>query len=175
MNDFLLIALNDLPSGKTFLGGVVGRKFFASFENSEILDADVAVSLCLEKGGSRIGVDIDIRGTVTVACDRCLGELRLPVDETVLLEVRFGECPEPEECTRDGREVLYLAQSDTELDLSQTVYDYICLSLPIQRHHGDGECDPEVVRHLCIQDTRPAEDAHNSPFASLGSLLSDKL
>lgn len=174
MNDFLQIALNGLPSGKTFLEGRLDGKFFANFENTEILDADVSVGICLEKSGSYIGIDIDIDGTVTVECDRCLEDLVLPVERTIMLEVKFGS--EGSDSSADGeREVLFLSQDNTELDLSQIVYDYICLSLPIQRHHRDGECNPEFVKYLCFQDESEPRDSANedSPFAALGGLFKD--
>lgn len=175
MNDFLLIALNGLPSGKTFLEGKLDEEFFASFENTEILDADVSVGVCLEKSGSYTGIDISVRGTVTVECDRCLEALELPVERDILLEVKFGK--DGSDGSGEGeREVLFLSQDNAEIDLSQTVYDYVCTSLPIQRHHKDGECNPEVMKYLCIQDeSEPrASQMEDSPFASLGSLLNER-
>lgn len=172
MNDFLQIALNGLPSGKTFLEGQLDGKFFANFENTEILDADVSVRLCIEKSGSYTGIDIDIDGTVTVECDRCLEDLAIPVEQTILLEVKFGS-EESDSSAEGEREVLFLSHDNTEIDLSQIVYDYICLSLPIQRHHRDGECNPEFVKYLCFQDESEPRDSakEDNPFAALGELF----
>lgn len=176
MDKFLLVALNGLSSGKTVFEGRLGKEFFAEYGNAEILDADVLVTTAVEKSGSYVGIDITLDGTVTVECDRCLEDLVLPVERTVLLEVKVGEGQTQEQ--QDGeREVLYLSQDNTEVDLSQTVYDYVCLSLPLQRHHGEGGCNPAALRHLCgfgegsQEGGKSSEAAGESPFAALKGLF----
>lgn len=176
MDKFLLVALNGLSSGKTVFEGRLGKEFFAEFGNAEILDAEVNVTTAVEKSGSYVGIDITLDGTVTVECDRCLEDLVLPVERTVLLEVKVGEGQTQEQ--QDGeREVLYLSQDNTEVNLSQTVYDYVCLSLPMQRHHEDGGCNPEALKHLCgfgdesAESVESSEEHGESPFAALKGLF----
>ncbi len=182
MEKFLLVALNGLPSGKSNFGGRIGEEFFAGFGNTEILDADVEVRASVEKSGSYVGIDLLLKGSVTVSCDRCLEDLSLPVSRTVLLEVKTGA--EASEDQQDGpREVLYLSQDNTELDLSQTVYDYVCLSLPLQRHHEDGGCNPEAIKHLCgfgkddcsqSSQSSPSSQESANPFAALKGMFDNK-
>ena len=38
--------------------------------------------------------------------------------------------------------------SEGELDLKQYIYDYVCINLPLQRVHREGECNAEVMRIL---------------------------
>lgn len=179
MENFLLIALNGLPSGKTVFEGRLGKEFFVEFGNSEILDADVNTIVTVDKSGSYIGIDMMLEGYVTVECDRCLEDLVLPVSRTVLLEVKFG-ADEAQEQQDGEREVLYLSQDNTELDLSQTAYDYVCLSLPLQRHHGEGGCNPEALKHLCgfgNDEGTPADSptvSPESPFAALKGMFSEE-
>lgn len=178
MEDRLTIALNGLAQGKIGFNWSLGEKFFGAFDNQEILDADICVEAVVEKSGRYVGVDCCIRGSVTVPCDRCLDPVKLPIDESVLLSVKFtqgqGEDAVPQ---TDGREILCLSEEDTELDLSQTVYDYICLAMPMVRVHEDGECNPEVVKYLCDDaDRTEAEEqpsSMDSPFAALKTLLKD--
>lgn len=179
MENFLLIALNGLPSGKTVFEGRLGKEFFVEFGNSEILDADVKTMVTVDKSGSYIGIDMMLEGYVTVECDRCLEDLVLPVSRTVLLEVKFG-IGEAQEQQDGEREVLYLSQDNTELDLSLTAYDYVCLSLPLQRHHGEGGCNPETLKHLCgfgNDEGTPADSptvSPESPFAALKGMFSEE-
>lgn len=175
MDGFLLVDLNGLSSGKTCFEGRLGREFFAEFGNGEILDAGVDVRVTVEKGGSRIDVDMSLDGNVTVECDRCLEDLVLPVSRTVLLEVRFSDGGAQEQ--QDGeRETVYLAEDDTVLDLRQVAYDYVCLSLPLQRHHGEGGCSPEVLKHIRgLADDASEKNApgkvSDSPFAALAGMF----
>ena len=74
-----IVPLSGLASGKTHFRWQAEGQFFSGFENSEILDADLVVDVEVDKSGRFTGVDLGIRGTVVVACDRCLGDLVLPV------------------------------------------------------------------------------------------------
>ncbi len=182
MENFLLIALNGLPSGKTVFEGRLSKEFFVEFGNSEILDADVRTVVTADKSGSYVGIDMTLEGNVTVECDRCLEDLVLPVRRTVLLEVKFGD-GQAQEQQEGEREVLCLSRDNAELDLSQTAYDYVCLSLPLQRHHGEGGCNPEALKHLCGfgggSESGPVpgasrEAGSDSPFAALRGMFSEE-
>ena len=83
-----IVPLNGLASGRTPFRWHAGGQFFSGFENSEILDADLVVDVVVEKSGRYVGVDVDIDGTVVVACDRCLGDLELPVSVSPSFSVK---------------------------------------------------------------------------------------
>ncbi len=122
-----VVRLPDLgPGGKLFEWSA-GREFFESFGNSEILDADIAVAATVKGRGLTVAVACEIGGSVTVECDRCLEDLRIPV------ETSFEETFTPD---------------SGELDLSQDIYDYICTSLPLRRVHPEGECNGETTKYL---------------------------
>lgn len=97
-------------------------QFFASFENSEIKDADLDIAVDIDNDEFEIAVECRIQGTVTVICDRCLEDLVLPVSTSF--------------------------EEDETLDLNQDIYDFVCLSLPMRRVHPDGECNEETLRYL---------------------------
>lgn len=97
-------------------------QFFASFENSEIKDADLDIAVDIDNDEFEIAVECGIQGTVTVICDRCLEDLVLPVSTSFV--------------------------EDETLDLNQDIYDFVCLSLPMRRVHPDGECNEETLRYL---------------------------
>ena len=135
----------------------------------------MVVDVVVEKSGRYVGVDVDIEGTVVVACDRCLGDLELPVSVSPSFSVKFGEAPEDKSFGAEGdREILFLPESDTDMDLSQIVYDYVCTSLPLSRVHPEGERDPETVKYLGSEtdgdEEEPASQEGN-PFAALKDLL----
>ena len=71
-------------------------------------------------------------------------------------------------------ETLTPGAGDVEWDLSQAVYDFVCLSLPLQRLHPEGECDPNTVRFLSHKEQGNEEAANNSPFAALKGLFDSK-
>ena len=171
MIDRFIIPLNGLATGKNEFSWTVGKEFFESFDNSEMLDAQIDAQVVVEKSGRYVGVDCEVFGNVVVECDRCLGELELPVDVEIRLSVKYGEEDSLEESQPGEREVIFVPDTEAELDMSQIIYDYVCLSLPMQRVHDEDECDPEAMRHLVAEELISVQDDANYPFASLKSLL----
>ena len=122
-----IVGLIGLKPGVSHYEWRADGRFFEEFGNSEILGADILVNAELRFHGTTADVRCEISGAVTVACDRCLEELEIPV------ETSFEESYAPE---------------GAELDLSQDVYDYVCISLPLKRVHPDGGCNQETVGYL---------------------------
>jgi len=171
MKEDFIIPLNGLQAHQSGHSAHVGKEFFEEFENDQILDADVKVNATVEKSGKYVGIDLDLEGTVTVPCDRCLEPLTLPVDEHPCFSVKFSDtASEGDYDESSGREILVLPESDAFLDLGQIVYDYVCLSVPIVKTHPEGECNPETVKYLC----RESPSAASGAFSSLQELLKKK-
>ena len=173
MEDKFIIPLNGLAAGENEFSWHVGKEFFDSFENAEILDAQLDADVIVEKSGRYIGVDCDVRGTVTVECDRCLDELDMPVDVEILLSVKYGMEENSEDPQPGEREVIFIPDTDAEFDMSQIIYDYVCLSLPMQRTHAEGECNPDAMKcyGAPVEDVDTLEETENNPFASLKDLF----
>ncbi len=110
------------------------------------MDAGLRIVATASQSGGFIGVRCDICGSVTVACDRCLEALVLPVETFFRLSVKFGPGEERTE-TEDG-EIVMLPYGEADLDLSQFIYDYVMTSLPMQRVHPDGECNELTLKYL---------------------------
>ena len=135
------IAYRGLKNGTHEFRFEVGKPLFEAFESSEIKDGRCVVEVTLERGETMLTADVRI----TVACDRCLEDCRIPIDFEGPLLVKFSD--EPREY--DG-EVLWLLPGEDEVDLSQYIYESIVLSLPYQRVHPEGECDPEMLKRFRI-------------------------
>ena len=173
MNDGFIIPLNGLTTGQHEFDWTVGKEFFETFENTEILDAEFDTTVVVEKSGRYVGVDCDVAGTLTVECDRCLGELQMPVDVEIRLSVKYGSEESSDEHQEGEREVIFVPEDNAELDLSQIVYDYVCLSLPMQRCHEPGECDPAAMKYFGVSEEEPEveEDDMANPFAALKDMF----
>ena len=71
--------------------------------------------------------------------------------------------------------MIFIPETQAELDMSQIIYDYVCLSLPMQRVHEDGECNPEAMKYYGgaveeVEDEAGA-DAGENPFAALKDMF----
>ncbi|MBO5418516.1 MAG: DUF177 domain-containing protein [Bacteroidales bacterium] len=172
MNERFIIPLNGLAAGENLFFWKAGKEFFDSFENSEILDAHLDADVRVEKSGRYIGVDCDVTGAVVVECDRCLDELDMPVDVEIRLSVKYGSEDSSEEQSSD-REIVFIPETDAELDMSQIIYDYVCLSLPMQRVHPEGSCNPEAMKYFCspVGCDEGAEKCDSNPFSALKDMF----
>jgi len=152
----IIIPLNGWASGERKFRFSVGTEFFQMFDNQDVLAADVDVEVSVVKEGSqKVEANLHLAGDVTVPCDRCLEPVAIGIENTP------SESFSPEALGDDW-------------DLSQVVYDYICLSLPLQRVHPEGKCNPDTVRYLNQDGRKDEEAAVNSPFAALKGLLDEK-
>ena len=118
----------------------VDDALFQAFEGSEVKHGTAKVSIELTKAASMLTLDVEIRGEVTVECDRCLDDCILPIEFDDQIHVKFSE----EEIEFDG-EVLWLNPSEGEIELGRYIYDSIVLSLPYSRVHAEGDCNPDML------------------------------
>ena len=154
--DSFIIPLNGWAAGEREFRFHADTEFFQKFDNTEILDADVNVEIRVTKEGmQKVEAVLRLQGTVTVPCNRCLEPVVIPVEA-------------------NPSEVLAPGEEEVDWDLSQAVYDYVCLSLPLQRVHPEGECNPDTVRFLSRRECGNEEAASNSPFAALKGLFESK-
>ena len=137
------IAFKGLKNGHHEFRFEVGKSLFEAFESTEIKDGACEVAVDMERSDAMLLLDIRITGHVVVACDRCLEDYRIPIDFRNSLPVRFSE-------QEHEGEVLWLVPGEDEVDLAQYIYESIVLSLPYQRVHPDGECDPDMLGRFRI-------------------------
>ena len=174
-NKDFIIQIKGLKIGKYEYDFPIDGSFFSEFGNTQILDAEVDVKIIIERGGGWMNVTCIAEGELTVECDRCLDELDLPVDFTASMAVKFAKTDDDPQ----SDEFLVVDPTDGELDLRQFIYDYICVNMPLQRVHPDGECNPVMMEKLggLGTDKRADEENNsnsNSPFGMLQQLLNDK-
>jgi uncharacterized metal-binding protein YceD (DUF177 family) len=74
------IQFSGLKSGKYEFNYVLDGSFFEDFENEELQDGKVVFAVNLEKNDRLLMIKFTWKGTVKSVCDRCLGELEVPVE-----------------------------------------------------------------------------------------------
>ena len=85
---------------------------------------------------------IHSEGMVLVPCDRCLADIELRIDTTDQISVKLGE-----EYADEG-EVVVIPENEGVIDISQYVYEFIALSLPLKLTHEPGKCDEAMIAKL---------------------------
>ena len=123
--------------------------FFENLDYSEIKQGNITVLLKLLKQSTMMVLNFEISGTVKMNCDRCAAEFDLPINGNYKLIVKIGG----NDSTGEDDDIITIAANEHELDLSQYIFEYITLSLPIKRVHPDNKkgksnCDKEMLKKL---------------------------
>jgi len=140
------IAYKGLKTGIHDFRFEVGKALFEAFESSDIKDGNCVAEVRMDRQETMLQLNVRIRGDVTVPCDRCLEDCHIPIDYDADLIVKFSDEVHDD---FDG-EVMWLLTGEDELNLAQYIYESVVLSLPYQRVHPEGECDPEMMRRFRI-------------------------
>lgn len=166
------IPLAGLKQGISEYSFVAGNEFFDSFESSEIKKGNVDIHLTLHKNPGSLSLDLSISGNVEVSCDRCLGLYDEYIEHEVTLYAQFESRLDYEE-----DDIFVLPHGTDELNITQIIYDYILLSLPIRRVHPDNEkgeslCDKEMIEKLNELKIRDESETEIDPrWSDLKKLL----
>lgn len=142
------VKVKGLKEGVHFFEFNIGTDFFDDFRNSEIKKANIRVDLTLNKEPQNLELDFRIKGFASVVCDRCLEIFELPLSSHQILFVKFGE-----KTIDDGSDVMILSNDDEEIDLTQILYEFTSLSLPLKKVHpvdenGESTCNEEMLKKL---------------------------
>jgi len=166
------IHFKGLKVGKHTFNFEVDNAFFEAFEESEIKHGKLDVDVKLNKQNQMIDLNITIDGTVEVTCDRCLEEFDIPISYEGSLYVKFSETRSEEDS-----EIIILSTDDSEINISQYIYESICLSLPIQRYHGmkgtKSKCNKEMLAKLKSLSVKKAKKEDNDEIDPRWSKLKD--
>jgi len=123
----------------------VDHEFFAQFEYSEVQQGTLSVDVNLEKRSRMMVFTFNIDGKVVVPCDRCLADMDLRLKGEQRLIVKLGH-----EWKEETDEILIIPDTESHIDISGFIYEYIMLLLPYQRMHPEGEglCDETMIEKL---------------------------
>lgn len=124
------------------------------------------VTLRFDKHENFFMLHFDIGGSVSVPCDRCGDDFKLALwDEFDLIIKLTGE---PTDEIEDEDDVVFIPRSETVIDISNWLYEYVMLSIPLQRIHPDGAdgssgCNQQALKLLDQLADHP-EEPHTNPL-----------
>ncbi len=133
-----IIDLKRLPVGTHTFDITLDDAFFKSLEKTEILSGTVDCQATLNLREEDYRLNIAVRGTVFVVCDRCLDPMPLEINAN----------DEMIDSLNDAAEL-----PNDELDLSWLAYEIVSINIPIVHSHQAGECNKQMELllhdHLC--------------------------
>jgi len=175
-NDYTL-EFSGLKPGMHDFSFDIGEDLFIDNGNEEVLKSNAKAKVVLDKRESFLELLITISGTITVNCDRCGGELEIPISNEEKIWVKFDQ-----EDFEDSEEVIVLGSNEHKVDLSHPFFEFAFLSIPVSRVHPLDEdeeptCDPEKLKELQLLldgDTEIEGEQIDDRWSALKDLLTDK-
>ena len=125
------------PGPHKFVYDIDDRFMQAHEADESFKDWSARITLDFDKKSNFFMLHFDIDGSVTAPCDRCGDDFKLRLwDEFNLIIKLMGEDSGEIE---DEDDVIFIPRSETVIDISNWLYEYIMLSIPLQHIHPDKE------------------------------------
>lgn len=149
------IAFVGLKTGVHQFSFPIDERFFVLFEGSLVKEGKLEVKLDFDKGISFFLLKFNITGWVELPCDRCSVNLNFPIDEDYNIVVKFDDHAE-EEKDDSMADIVYINRSASHLDVSQLIYEFINLSIPLNHVNCDNlrdekPCNQDILKRLSRQ------------------------
>lgn len=126
--------------------------FFENYGLQDFSNCNATVKLQFDKKSSFFMLKFEIGGTATVICDRCGQPFELQLWDDFDQVVKLVENPDEMKGDEDP-DVTYISKAESHLNIADWIYEFINLSVPMQRIHPDDSsgksgCDPNVLKML---------------------------
>lgn len=143
-----IISLAALKNGEHSFLFTIDGELFRENHYDDIHEADLRVVVTFNKNSSIIMFHFNIEGTLNVTCDRCGDDFNMSTKlERQLIVKSEGREHQEED------EMITLTNAEKDVDIAPFVYQYVVLSLPMQKIHpinkdGKRACNEEVLKKL---------------------------
>lgn len=161
------IPLSGLKDGGHLYDFKIDDKFFDQFEESEIKRAELVARVNLTKRPGHLELKVELRGSVKIRCDRCLGDFDYDVNSLNVLYIKYGDRYEEVD-----DQVIIIPAGVSQFDLTQFIYEFAHLAIPLKRTHPDDKngfsgCNREMLdklaNHTAGQPAEQKEEENNDP------------
>jgi uncharacterized metal-binding protein YceD (DUF177 family) len=152
------IAFVGLKPGNHVFNYSIEDRFFEKFENPEFKNAQIDVKLDFDKKNGIFLLHFTINGKILIPCDRCGDEFEMLLWDEFELVVKVIEDELVAKKTEEDAEIGYIGRSESILDVSTWIYEFIILSVPIQHIHpedpqGKSTCNQQALDILNQQQS----------------------
>ena len=142
------IQFSGLKPGTHSFDFKLDQSFFEHYHVNDVTDSSIGVHTEMEKEDHMLVFRFDIRGNITLVCDRCGDPLSVKLKGQQSLVVKLSDHNEEE-----SEDVQIVKESEGSFDLSQFIYEYVSLMIPAYRvHEDDGKgrslCNQDIIKKL---------------------------
>ncbi len=147
-------------------------KFFTQYGEQDFRNCMTNVKLTLDKKSSFMQLKFDIDGSLQTACDRCGNQLPLQLWDEFNIIVKMVDEPEIMNEQEEDPDVYYIGRGESHLYLSDWIYEFINLSIPLQKmcqesDMGGPNCNQEVLEKLRKMEEEARKDSNQTVWKGL--------
>lgn len=147
------IAFVGLKPGLHEFNYEVDDKFLLTYRETDFTNCKAHIKLTLERNTSFMMLKFEVDGSVEVSCDRCGNPLQISLWDEFNMIVKLVENPDEMNETEEDPDIYYISRTESHLHLSGWIYEFIVLSVPMQRmcnedEIGGPQCNKEVLSML---------------------------
>ena len=150
------LPLRNLTDTPTAFEYDLNNEFFKKINSPEVERGNMKAVVSAKKKAAVFELKIELSGSVTIPCDRCLADMQQPINYHETLLVKFGE-----QFSEEG-EVVIVPESDGKINLAWFFYEMIVVNIPIKHVHPAGECnktmEAKLKRHSVHSKNDDGED-----------------
>lgn len=152
------------PGPHTYVYDIDDRFMQEREADSEFSNWNARITLKFDKHENFFMLHFDIDGTVSVPCDRCGDNFDLRLWDEFDLVIKLMSVDDDEK-PEDEDDVVFIPRSETVLDISNWLYEFLMLSVPLQHIHpdkadGSAGCNEEALKLLSSLGDHEEEPAN---------------
>jgi uncharacterized metal-binding protein YceD (DUF177 family) len=144
------------------------------YPETEFKQLNVQIKVTFDKQVNFFMFHFNIDGTLVVPCDRCGEEFELSLWDEFDLLVKLNDV-EDEDQIEEEADVVFISRSETVLDISDWLYEFLMLSVPLQKIHpqdakGNDTCNSDVLAFLKQSAEALEQENKNTIWKGLDSI-----
>lgn len=147
------IAFVGLKPGVHVYDYTITDSFFENYGTQDFRNCNATVKLSLDKNVGFMQLRFDIGGEVEVDCDRCGNTITKQLWDEFNVIVKLVDNPNEMNEQEEDPDVYYISRTESHLHISNWIYEFVSLSVPMQRQcslneEGQSTCNQEVIAKL---------------------------
>ncbi len=160
MNGLLLEFMKDKQSYINLNYSILNKKFIIRLDNDFFKNIKGIVTggnivsevTCDKAVDDSFHFNVHSVGNVTTPCDICLDDVELRIDIKDDVLVKLGGCD------FDDGETVMVNKLQPFIDMTDIVYQFIIVSLPIKHVHKPGMCNDVMMKQFLIHQVDRSDD-----------------
>lgn len=143
----------------------IADPFFSDYGEQDFKNCIAHVKLQLDRENGFMLLKFEIGGKLELSCDRCGNHLPLNLWDEFKIVVKMVDNPEQMNNQEEDPDVYYISRGESHINVSDWIYEFINLSIPMQRMCAEEEiggpyCNKEVLAMLKTMDIQNSQSSN---------------